>query len=211
MTQTSTKKMPRALGLALTCGLLSMSVFAENNATVIAAHPPTPSEPERVYVDTGSASHRSTRSEEYCFYSEAHNHIHCYDEDPKKQQQQQQDRVVIIDNTVHRSTRYQHRRNPISSGISTGIGVGVAIGLPLIIHHGLHDRHGYYRNDHHYKRRQFGTSYGHSYGKSYGKVYGKAYGKDHRKKYSKGYRRGHQDDYRHGRHNRSRKYRANLP
>ena len=190
-----------ALGLALTCSLFSIPLYAEtvyaedtykeDGAAVIAAHPSTSSEPERVYVETGSATHRSTRSEEYCFYNEEHDHIHCYDQDPR----QQQDRVVIVENTVHRSTRYQHRRDPIS----TGIGVGVAIGLPLLIHHGIHDRHRSYRNDHHYKRHGFSSSFRHSYGKHHGKSYGK------------GFRKGHRNDYKHGRQSRSKRYRANLP
>ena len=80
---------------------------AEANHTIV-------SEPEKVYVEsnqgsyrgTSSSTYRSTRSDEYCFFNEEHQHIHCYDEDPESLD----DRVVIVENRTSRTTSRTTRR-----------------------------------------------------------------------------------------------------
>jgi len=90
-------------------------------------------EPEKVYVETSGRNYRGTRSDEYCFYNDEHQHIHCYDEDP----QLLNSRVVVTENRTYQTTRRRH------DPIATGIGVGFAIGLPILIHHAVHDRQHY--------------------------------------------------------------------
>ncbi|MFT7138038.1 MAG: hypothetical protein ACI9B8_000453 [Sulfitobacter sp.] len=114
------------------------SAIAEDHE-VTANHPPVTSEPEKVYVESANGTYRSTKSDEYCFYNEEHDHIHCYDEDPEAAN----DRGVVVESAVenrtYRSTRRHH------DPIATGIGVGIAIGLPILVHHAIHDRR-YYSN-----------------------------------------------------------------
>jgi hypothetical protein len=100
------------LTVLLSCGFYSLNAVSESTSEITSAHPPlvehAPVEPEKVYVETGSATYRGTRSDEHCFYNEEHDHIHCYDQDPG----QLEDRVVYVENRTYRSTRYR-RPDPI--------------------------------------------------------------------------------------------------
>lgn len=224
----SLKNKAVSLTMLLSWGLYSLSASSEPITEVTSAHPPTAVEhsavehsafePQKVYVETEQGTYRGTRSDEHCFYSEDHDHIHCYDKDPG----QLQDRVVYVENRTYRSTRpissrysasryssspHSYSRYSSSSyerhdPIATGLGVGVAIGLPILIHHAVHDRYEY--------RYRYSKSYGNRYGSRYDSHhFGQKFRNNRHDRHDR-YRSGHGHD-RHKRHDRSRKYRANFP
>lgn len=157
--------------IVLGAGISTNNAIAEDHE-VTAVHPPVASEPEKVYVESANGNYRSTKSDEYCFYNEEHDHIHCYDEDPEAASS----RVVVVENIIenrtYRSTRRRH------DPIATGVGVGLAIGIPLLVHHAIYDRH--------------------YYGQSYGNGYRSHYRNKHRN-YSRYYSGNYRDSGRHDR------------
>ena len=153
--------------IILGAGISTNNAIAEGQE-VTPVHPPVASEPEKVYVESANGNYRSTKSDEYCFYNEEHDHIHCYDEDPVAAN----NRVVVVENVVenrtYRSTRRRH------DPIATGVGVGLAIGIPLLVHHAIYDRHYYgnsYRNSYRNKHRNHSRYYSGNY---------RGYGRHHR-------------------------------
>ncbi len=164
------------LGLSMTAQAADPSESVDMAAEeAITSHEVFESErtPTVVYVETEHGTYRSTRSDEHCYFHEAHDHIHCTEEVPATKT------VIIEEDTVYRTTRSHRRYQRDYDPLLTGLGVGLAIGLPILVY----DNHRHYRRDHHWDRHSRHRSHRHDRSKRFHYGYG-----DSRRKHHRGFR-----------------------